>query len=120
MGLDQALGVSRVPFGRAGQTANLASLPIDEDGRRHADDAQGRPRAGRGVDVKIKIFNFYAGEELARGVDAGAVQGQGHDLELVRAQLLLQAVERGHFLPARSAPCGPEVEEDGFAFEIIQ
>jgi hypothetical protein len=43
-----------------------------------------------------------------------------HDLEVVAAEFGLEAVERGHFDPARGAPGGPQVEEDGLAGEIGQ
>ena len=57
-------------------------------------------------------------EEFPRARQPRAVDADGHHLEVVRAQLLLQPVERRHLLAAGQAPGRPQVEQHDLAAPV--
>jgi len=56
-------------------------------------------------------------EEAEVGGGVG-VSGDGYDLDL--GKLVLEVEEAGEFFDARGAPCGPEVEDDDVAAELVE
>src|SRR5215831_10359336 len=78
---DEATGVLAIPLRRAQQAADLAALPVDEQRRRQAGDAQGAAHARARIGVEGELCHLGLVEELARAPAARAVDAQCHHLK---------------------------------------
>lgn len=106
----------------AGEACGLrddGAVAVDEEG------------AGQVVDAAVGFVDLVVGVEDGVG-DAGLLHGvldglfgcvvfyNADDLETLTFILLVELLEPRHFDLAGGAPGGPEVDEDGLAFEVVE
>ena len=110
------------PIGGSRHHAELATpRPYQKRGGQTDDRPGFLQRAqnlSRGISVKRQRPNIRLLQETLPALQARRIDADRDHLELRASQLRLQFVQGRHFLPARNAPSGPQIEKDGLAFEI--
>src|SRR5712664_3923216 len=93
------------------------AVPVDkEGGRQHANAAITLPY--RLFAQQDRVIHPHLPDELGNVLGAGLVHGYAHNLKSLGAVFLLQLDKPGHLDFARTAPCRPEIEQNGLASEI--
>ena len=90
---------------------------VDDHCDRQAHHAHGPGEFGFRVAQVFKVRNGGLGEKPFNRDRVVAPSGQGHDRNLGHGGL--QPIQRGHFLAAGGAPCGPEVQDHPFAVKLV-
>src|SRR5262249_7900949 len=113
---DQLDGVVACPFGRAGNGRDLAALGIDQQSSRHSKRAPDCLEVLESARARIgeigELLDTNLLEPGLRLVRVARVDIDRNHFESGAAEALLERIKRRHFLAARYAPGGPEVEQD--------
>src|ERR1700730_3181263 len=114
---DKPYSLLACPFRRPCHRPDLATLRIDEKGRRHPRSASHCLESLKdlrvGIGIIAEIVDAGLPEPLPRLDGIAGIDVDGDNLEAGPPEFLLQRVERRHFPPAGDAPRSPQVEENG-------
>jgi hypothetical protein len=117
---DQGDHLRCIPFGRADQAANFATLSIDQDGRGQAKKTEGESSLARWIDVDVQVFDPELGIELVNDFRSAPIDRERNDFEVGTSKLCLQAIEGRHLGAARTAPRRPKIEQHDLTAEILK
>src|SRR5262249_40298126 len=116
---DQRLRLRRGPVGVSLQITDDVAFVIDEEARRKAARAECTHHRAALVEADREILVALLAPERPHLLHAAEIDRDGHDLELVAAQLGLELVERRQLDDAGRAPGGPEIDDHDLSLEFL-
>jgi argininosuccinate lyase len=122
--VEQSPSILRIPLRRPGQNAQFATILANENSRRQTQNLaclfQTLEDRGFVIGVERQILGPDFLEESFWPVKPRGIDIHRYHRKILRAELVLQTVERRHFQPARHAPRRPKIEYHRPSFEIGQ
>src|SRR6266849_9595978 len=119
---DELQAVIARPFGRPRKGSELTSVRVDEQRGRHPDRLADRlevlENLGAGIRIIRQPFDSGLLQPVFRLVQIASIDVDRNHLEIRCAELVLQGVERRHFLAAWHAPGRPQIKENGPAAPV--